>query len=253
MRLLAPLVAFVFFVPFDNALGRELTTSTAFTTLSLIAMLNQPVGTLLRTIPSLKAGMACFERIQTYLKSESRQIHVLALNDPSTSSSSGKYPVSIIEMDVEPDQNILLEDLQSKPQGYSEMVIDVRNASFGWSRTATPQINDVTFSVHRGNFVFILGPVGCGKSTLLKGLMSETPSLKGFVYGNTLESAFSDQTPWIQNTTIRQNIVGVSAFDKTWYTEVIAACALDYDIAALPDSHGMYPRSAISQPLINLY
>ena len=113
-------------------------------------------------------------------------------------------------------------------------MIDVRNASFGWSHTATPQINDVTFSVHRGDFVFIVGPVGCGKSTLLKGLMSETPSLKGFVYGNTLESAFNDQTPWIQNATIRQNIVGMSAFHKTWYAEVVAACALDYDIAALP-------------------
>lgn len=72
MRLLAPLVTFIFFVPFESGLGKELTASTTFTTLSLIAMLNAPVGTLLRTIPSLKAGLACFDRIQTFLKSESR-------------------------------------------------------------------------------------------------------------------------------------------------------------------------------------
>lgn len=72
MRLLAPLVRFIFFVPFESGLGKELTASTTFTTLSLIAMLNAPVGTLLRTIPSLKAGLACFDRIQTFLKSESR-------------------------------------------------------------------------------------------------------------------------------------------------------------------------------------
>ena len=53
-------------------------------------MLNQPVGTLLRTIPSLKAGLACFDRIQSYLNSESRRVHVLALNGSSTSSNAGK-------------------------------------------------------------------------------------------------------------------------------------------------------------------
>lgn len=207
-------------------------------------MLNAPVGTLLRTIPSLKAGLACFDRIQTFLKSESRQVHVLPLNG-SSSSSLGKDPVSITDVDINTDQEI-----PTKIQGPSETMIDVRNASFGWSRTATPQVNVVSFSVRRGNFLFIIGPVGCGKSTLLKGLMSETPSLKGFVYSNFLESAFADQTPWIQNTSIRQNIVGISTFDQLWYEEVIAACALDYDIAALPDSHGIYTPSDLPCPSV---
>jgi ABC-type multidrug transport system fused ATPase/permease subunit len=238
---LAPLVTLIFFVPFERALGRELTASTAFTTLSLIAMLNTPVGTLLRTIPSLKAGLACFDRIQSFLESDSRQFHVLPLNAPSNSgtSSVGKDPVSVNDVDIDADMNFELEEFQLK-RCSSNTVIDVRNASFGWSRTYPPQINDVSFSVAQGNFVFIIGSVGCGKSTLLKGLMSETPSLKGYVYNNSLESAFADQTPWIQNTSIRQNIIGVSVFDESWYNEVIGACALDYDIAALPDSHGMY-------------
>lgn len=117
-------------------------------------------------------------------------------------------------------------------------MIDVRNASFGWSHTSPPQVTDVTFSVNRGDFVFVIGPVGCGKSTLLKGLMSETPSLKGFVYSEWFESAFADQSPWIQNTTIRSNVVGPSIFDNGWYQEVISACALNEDVAAMPDSHG---------------
>jgi hypothetical protein len=80
--------------------------------------------------------------------------------------------------------------------------------------------------------------------------MSKTPSLKGFGYGNSLESAFADHTPWIQNTTIRQNIVGLSVFDGSWYEEVTGACSLDYDIAALPDSHGMCTYLNLSKSLV---
>lgn len=176
-----------------------MTASTAFTALSLIAMLNAPVGALLRMIPSLKAGLACFDRIQSFLESDTRQIHVLPLNAPSNSdnSSLGMDPASITKKAVDAGTNIELGDFQLKRRCSSKTVIDIRNASFGWSRTSPPQINDVSFTVAQGNFVFIIGPVGCGKSTLLKGMMSETPSLKGFVYSNSLESAFADQTPWI--------------------------------------------------------
>jgi ATP-binding cassette subfamily C (CFTR/MRP) protein 1 len=79
--------------------------------------------------------------------------------------------------------------------------------------------------------------------------MSETPSLKGFVYSDSLESAFVDQTPWIQNTSIRQNIIGTAAVvcDESWYRDVILACALDHDIAALPESDGTQPFYEIYQ------
>ncbi|RDW82931.1 cyclic peptide transporter [Coleophoma crateriformis] len=239
MRLLAPLITVLLFVPFEGALGRELTASSAFTTLSLIAMLDGPVGTLLRTIPNLKAGLACFDRIQSFLESDSRRFHVLPLNAASNLSNLNfnEDPVAITDVDVHPNMSFELQEFEVQLPHPSKVLIDVRNASFGWSLSGPPQINDVTFSVAQGSFVFIIGPVGCGKSTLLKGLMSETPSLKGFVYSNSLESAFADQSPWIQNTSIRDNIIGTAIFNESWYNEVIEACALQYDIAALPDSH----------------
>ncbi|RDW71574.1 cyclic peptide transporter [Coleophoma cylindrospora] len=239
MRLLAPLITILFFVPFEGALGRKFTASSAFTTLSLIAMLDGPVGTLLRTIPNLKAGLACFDRIQSFLESNSRRFHVLPLNAASNLSNVNfnNDPVALADVDVHPNMSFELQEFEVQLPHPSKVLIDVRNASFGWSFSGPPQINDVTFSVAQGSFVFIIGPVGCGKSTLLKGLMSETPSLKGFVYSISLESAFADQSPWIQNTSIRDNIIGASIFNESWYNEVIEACALQYDIAELPDSH----------------
>lgn len=234
MRTVAPLITFAFFVPFS---GRELTASSAFTTLTLIGMLNEPIGGLLRAIPNVHSALACFNRIQRFLVSESRQLHILPLNTNSASTTPNSNPDR--NQSTESSNTFELELLQSRSQRPSEVLIDVRNASFGWSRTASPQINDVTFSITKGSFVFIIGPVGCGKSTLLKGLMSETPSLKGFVYRNSVESAYVDQDPWIQNTSIRQNITGSSAaFNEPWFQEVVEACALDYDISAMPDGYG---------------
>jgi hypothetical protein len=50
--------------------------------------------------------------------------------------------------------------------------------------------------------------------------------------------AYVDQTPWIQNSTIQQNILRVSTFDEPWYQQVVRACALEHDIALMPKGHG---------------
>lgn len=240
MRTLTPLVTLAFFVPFDKYLGRDFTATSIFTALSLISMLNVPISALLRTIPSFRAGLACFARIQTFLISEYRQTNVLPLISTSAESGSDTRPPT--DRGLPGEIGFELQSV-SRSQAASKILIDVRNASFAWSRSGTAQVNDVTFSIRRGDFVFVIGPVGCGKSTLLKGLMSETPSLKGFVYSDLIESAFADQSPWIQNATIRQNVVGPASFDNRWYEEVIKACALNDDIAAMPSLHGMYRHS----------
>lgn len=79
----------------------------------------------------------------------------------------------------------------------------------------------------------VVGPVGCGKSSLLCGLLGETPSSKGNVYIDRSHVAFVAQTPWIQNCSIRDNIIGVLAFEPIWYSKVVHACAFDTDIEGL--------------------
>ena len=83
----------------------------------------------------------------------------------------------------------------------------------------------------------IIGPVGCGKSTLLKGILSETPLSRCFVYLRTQSMAFADQEAWIQNGTIRDAIRGPGSRDipydnDPWYDEVVDCCGMTQDIAA---------------------
>jgi ABC-type transport system involved in cytochrome bd biosynthesis fused ATPase/permease subunit len=49
---------------------------------------------------------------------------------------------------------------------------------------------------------------------------------------------------WIQNCSIRDNIVGVRDFEPEWYASVVQACALDTDIESLSEGDGTNAGSA---------
>jgi ATP-binding cassette subfamily C (CFTR/MRP) protein 1 len=112
-------------------------------------------------------------------------------------------------------------------------IISVRNLSLSGLDKSQPIIKDVSFNFLPGNLTMIVGPIGCGKSILHPGILGETPASPGIVYINQTRSAFVDQTPWIQNSSIRSNIIGVSTSDPEWYGKVVYACALDSDMETL--------------------
>jgi ABC-type bacteriocin/lantibiotic exporter with double-glycine peptidase domain len=81
----------------------------------------------------------------------------------------------------------------------------------------------------------ILGPVGCGKSTILKAILGEATIFNGSVWVSTKELAYCDQSPWVSNGSVRENIVSGTHFDAAWYNTVIHACALQVDLLQLSD------------------
>lgn len=235
---LAPLATFIVFVLIAKTTGRTLDTAAAFTGLSLISLLAGPMNTMIRTIPMLNASMACFGRIQTFLNSDARQDHRLPLNPSSE--------LNEVQALGETAQGVELEEMipkLSKPPS-AIALIDVQDASFAWTTGGESVVRDVTFALPQHQFCFIIGPVGSGKSTLLKGLLGETPSSQGFVYSNFPTTGYVDQTPWIQNGTIQQNILGISTFDEPWYRQVVRACALEQDISMMPKGHGEHFSSS---------
>ncbi|KAK2740272.1 ABC multidrug transporter [Colletotrichum kahawae] len=69
-----------------------------------------------------------------------------------------------------------------------------------------------------------------GKSTLCKAFLGEVPYVKGIVkISSGADVGFCDQTPYLTNTTIYENIIGQSVVDDAWYMSVIRAVDLETD------------------------
>ncbi|KAE8452406.1 hypothetical protein EG329_001107 [Mollisiaceae sp. DMI_Dod_QoI] len=235
---ISPLATFIVFVIVAKTTGRTLDTASAYTALSLISLLSSPMNTIVMTIPMLNAAMACFDRIESFLKSDARRDHRLPLMEsmePIDDSSAASLNDGIAMRALPPI---------ARQKEFGSSLITAHNASFAWDRTAAPVVSDLNFTLHRHHMCFIIGPVGSGKSTLLKGLLGETPSSQGFIYSPSPETAFVDQTAWIRNGTVQQNILGISSYDETWYGQVVYSCGLEGDIALLPRGHATPVGSA---------
>lgn len=193
----------------------DLSVAQAITALAALALLDSPLSELLGAIPTGWGALSCFTRIQEFLTEESR------VDPRSTVSTISKS----------------WEDTESQPSKSLQQASEIRvdHASFGWSASNPDIVKNVTTSIEgRALLTIVIGPVGCGKSTFLKGLLGESTRASGSVHVSSLEIAYCDQTPWISNGSIRENIVCGSQFESNWYTTVLQACALHFDIANMP-------------------
>ncbi|KAL1706525.1 P-loop containing nucleoside triphosphate hydrolase protein [Schizophyllum commune] len=95
------------------------------------------------------------------------------------------------------------------------------------------QLENLKLSVPKGAFVAIVGPIGSGKSSILQALIGEMRRTRGeVVFGGSV--AYVPQKPWIQSTTVRQNIAFGLEENESRLRAAIRACSLDHDIERLP-------------------
>jgi ABC-type bacteriocin/lantibiotic exporter with double-glycine peptidase domain len=186
------------------------------------------MNAMIRAIPMMNAATASLSRIQSFLQSDARRDNRLYLNTTIESNS---------EETASEEEGVQLQTFPKSAKSTRSEMIVARDVSFSWKHDGTLVVGDINFTLANGHLCMIIGPVGCGKSTLLKGILGETSSTKGFLYTNFEECAFVDQTPWIRNATLQENIIGISEFDEDWYKVVVRSCALDQDIAILPQGH----------------
>lgn len=103
----------------------------------------------------------------------------------------------------------------------------------------------------------ISGPTGSGKSLLLAAILGEAEVLGGYIqvpkappsdqrFDSKATAAnwiiptaicFVSQTPWIENATIKNNVLFGLPYDAVRYEEVLQACALSQDLSLFDDGH----------------
>ncbi|KAG0166993.1 hypothetical protein DFQ28_007487 [Apophysomyces sp. BC1034] len=124
------------------------------------------------------------------------------------------------------------------------------NATFSWEK---PDLGEVKVALKNLNIVFprnklsiVCGPTGSGKSTLLASLLGETYCISGSAMlprnpvsqmsplgGAVSGIAYVAQTAWLQNCSIKENILFGLPYDEERYSKVLYITALTRDLEIL--------------------
>ncbi|KAA8584790.1 hypothetical protein FQN60_003484 [Etheostoma spectabile] len=104
---------------------------------------------------------------------------------------------------------------------------------FSWSRAEPPALSGLNVCIPEGSLVAVVGHVGSGKSSLLSALLGEMDKLEGSVAVKG-SVAYVSQQAWIQNSTLKDNIMFGQERKEAWYQRVVEACALQPDLEILP-------------------
>ncbi|RQM27349.1 hypothetical protein B5M09_013105, partial [Aphanomyces astaci] len=214
-------VTIVSFATYTMVMHESLSAAKMFTALTLFNLLKWPLSGLPYVITTFMQALVALKRFMEFLDLAEKDTS--AVWTPGTTSAS---------------------DLASyAAKGYD---ISVEQASFGWD-AAKPLFKDVNLKVKRGEFVVVHGSVGEGKSSLCAALLGEMDKYEGTVFVGGRVAYFSQQA-WIQNMSVRENILFGHPYDRVKYNNVLAACALSKDLTLFPAGD----RTEIGQKGVNL-
>lgn len=107
------------------------------------------------------------------------------------------------------------------------------NITLSWGKNEKPFLRKIYADIPSGALVAVIGKVGCGKSALLSSIVGELYKIEGDLKLNG-SIAYVPQNSFIQNATIKRNILFTSSYDKSRYQDVIYSCSLIPDFMALP-------------------
>ena len=231
--------------------GHTLTPAVAFTALSLFGLVRVPFIMLPLVLNGVIDIIVTNKRLSRYFNAKPRPVK--SLDDLGDNSATAPLPFD----------GHFVSDVPPPPSGAA--AIEVHGGIFKWpavqkettervswwrglsrrpkdaggaaeagheEQPSAPTLQGVELSVPQGTLVGVAGPVGCGKSSILMALVGDIPRQAGRVVMRGRVS-LCVQEPWIQNATLRDNVLFGTAYDEARYKSVLKACALEPDLATL--------------------
>lgn len=128
---------------------------------------------------------------------------------------------------AEPDQDGSDQNVVRPP---GKLEIEVKDATFSWPGSDKPTLQNVSM-VCKPGLSLVCGKVGIGKTALLHAILGELDQLSGERWVPTETIGYSAQSPWLQNMSIRENILFCAEYDQARYLQVLDACCLLPDLA----------------------
>ncbi|XP_043955721.1 multidrug resistance-associated protein 1 [Gambusia affinis] len=153
---------------------------------------------------------------------------------PMVISSIVQVSVSLKRLRIFLSHEELQEDsVEHKTMAGSPHSISIVDGIFRWSRAESPTLKRLNVCIPEGSLVAVVGHVGSGKSSLLSALLGEMDKVEGSVVVKG-SVAYVPQQAWIQNSTLKENIVFGQKRREDWYNHVVEVCALQPDLEILP-------------------
>jgi len=176
----------------------ELTPGRVFTAISTFRILQEPLRSFPQLLTVAAQAVVSLRRLEKYLHSD--EVNAEAVEKLSDGAD---YALSIID------------------------------GSFKWCPEDEGLIlNNISLYVKPSSFIAIVGMVGSGKSALLSCILGEMEKVTGTVkVGGSI--AYVAQSAWIQNGTIRDNILFGKELDHVKYKNTLKVCALENDLCQM--------------------
>lgn len=129
-------------------------------------------------------------------------------------------------------RNFLLRDENKEDDiSYDDIpgvALKVTDTNLGWDNKAA-FLKNLNLNVKKGKLVAVVGQVGSGKSSLLSGILGEMHKLNDGLININGQTAYVSQQAWIQNATVKDNILFGKDLNEQLYSKVTHACSLMTD------------------------
>ena len=250
LPIFASMVSFITYSLSNHALDP----APIFSSLALFNSLRMPLNLLPTVIGQVTDGWASLIRIQEFLLAEEAVDDIkfdmemenaieVEHADFTWERTSTRDP----EKDPKSNKDIKAAKQQEKLEKKAEKDAEKEAAKNGeplakdggdeTSSTLTAvepfKLQNMHFTVGRNELLAVIGTVGCGKSSLLAALAGDMRKTSGEIRMGA-NRAFCPQYAWIQNATVKENVLFGKEMDQHWYNTVIDACALRPDLDMLP-------------------
>ncbi|WVQ70586.1 hypothetical protein IAR50_000105 [Cryptococcus sp. DSM 104548] len=243
--ILVTLVSFFCYIVIEK---RELTVSVAFTAISLFTMLRLPLNIIPTYVVVLLQSLVSVKRIEDFLDEDEVPDWVSSLKRSGDARETEATRIGFENATFRWNSGKQSESPESKPLPAAECLDQsVLTDQSTIVEDSFFTLSDLNINFPLGKLSVVTGPTGCGKSALLTALLGEMELLDGRSYlpkyttqvdaetGLKNSVAYAAQTPWLQQTSIKNNILFGEPFDEERYEMVLDACALNPDLDILED------------------
>ncbi|KAF9901083.1 hypothetical protein EC991_006548 [Linnemannia zychae] len=263
----------VLILTYTKFYGNEMSASILFTTLSLFGIMRNSLNNMPWVFQNAMRASISLKRINRFLQEDDivRDTTITKLDTAaarkatsSTSASGSSLPVigfvnATFSWPNKEVDNVSVKAAEKKSTWIQKVKAKFSKKNIALDETtadvvaAEPeaiqerfQLKDLSIDFPVGKLSLLVGPTGSGKTALLLALLGELDRVEGQMFLPRLDYddhrlstsggsgiAYVSQTAWLQNTTVRDNILFGKKFDQDRYDAVVEGCALVTDFEIL--------------------